>query len=186
MWYPRREVPEPGPLPAGYAIRTYQAGDEPGWAALLQANGELGAWDLARVGQELAGPLLRQAQFFVVMGNELAATTGVYDRQRPDGSAWEIGWVAVHPAHRGRGLGNQVVAAALRAALALPCRPIYLLTDDHRLPALKVYLGLGFQPDLGHPSYPDRWERLFAQLGNRYRQPPIDRQGALSAGGEIP
>jgi hypothetical protein len=58
------------------------------------------------------------------------------------------------------------------------------LTDDHRLPALKVYLGLGFRPDLGHPSYAERWERLFAQLGERYRQPPLDRRGALASRGE--
>ncbi len=161
-------------------LRSFAAGDEPAWAGLLQANGELGVWDVARVERELAGDLIRVAQYFVVAEGNLVATTGVYARLRLDGPAYEIGWVAVAPAWRGRGLGAQVVAAAVRAALALPPRPVYLLTDDHRVPALKVYLRLGFRPDMSHPSYRGRWRRLARALGEAARVPSLDRDGALA------
>jgi mycothiol synthase len=163
------------------ALRSFQAGDEPAWAALLQANGELGVWDVARVERELAGDLIQAAQFFVIAAGQLVATTGVYARLRLDGPAYEIGWVAVAPAWRGRGLGRQVVAAAVGAALALPSRPVYLLTDDHRLPALKLYLRLGFRPDMSHPSYRGRWRRLAHTVGEAARAPSLDRDGALAA-----
>ena len=168
MWYAPPEGPVLGDLAAGYRLRTYAAGDEAGWAALLEANGQLGSWDEGRARQELDQGLVQQAQFFVAAGESLVSTTGVYDRLLTGKPCWEIGWVAVHPAHQGKALGPQVVGAAVRAALALPRRPIGLRTDDFRLPAIKVYLRLGFVPDGEHPSYPGRWQAIFAQLGEEY------------------
>ncbi|MEW6754405.1 MAG: GNAT family N-acetyltransferase [Candidatus Latescibacterota bacterium] len=157
-----------GPLPTGYRLRGYQPGDDEEWARLLQANGELGEWDVERVRGELRGPLVRQGQRFVVWGAQIVATAGVYQRERDGAPALEIGWVAAHPEHRGRRLGELVTAAAVGAALCLPPQPIYLLTDDHRLPALKVYLRLGFTPDLSHPSCAERWRLILEHLGPQF------------------
>jgi mycothiol synthase len=60
----------------------------------------------------------------------------------------ELGWVAAHPAHAGRGLGLAVCAAVVRRYLEMGYERIYLKTDDWRLPAIKVYLKLGFRPFL--------------------------------------
>lgn len=168
MWYPHLKPPDPGELAAGYRIRAFRPGDEQGWIELLNATAELGQWDRARLQREIEGPLLRE--FFALAEEAIVAAAGVYARQREGEEAYEIGWVACHPAHRGRHLGAQVTAAAVRAALALPRRPIFLLSDDFRMPALKVYLKLGFVPDYQHPSYADRWERIFAALGEEYEQ----------------
>ena len=168
MWYSGRRPPSREILAEGYRLRSFQSGDEPGWLELLKANGQLGTWDLTRIRGELEGTLVRGGQQFVVFGELPVAAAGVYDRKREDRAAWEIGWVASHPEHRGRNLGRAATAAAVTVALGLPERPVYLLTDDFRLPALKMYLRLGFIPDLQHPSYPERWQRLFVQLGDSY------------------
>ena len=165
LWYGREAAPS---LPeiAGYRLRTYQPGDEEGWLALLQANGELGRWDRQRLEDVLAGT---RVQLFVEFEGQIAACTGCNDRTRELRPCWEIGWVAVHPDFQGRGLGKLIVAAAVAQAKALGPRPIYLLTDDFRIPALRCYLKLGFLPNNGHPSYPRRWADIFARLGTDYQ-----------------
>ncbi|MBI2505419.1 MAG: GNAT family N-acetyltransferase [Candidatus Latescibacteria bacterium] len=163
MGYMNPAPPAVEGVPAGYQLRPFQAGDEPGWMELLNANGELGEWSLERIAGILGGGL--KNQFFAVCGGQLTACAGVHDTQLEGAEYWEIGWVASHPQHRGKGLGVQVTAAALGAALELPRRPIVLRTDDFRLPAIKVYLKLGFVPLLDHPSYPERWRLIHSRLG---------------------
>ncbi|MCC7263040.1 MAG: GNAT family N-acetyltransferase [Candidatus Latescibacteria bacterium] len=157
--------------PAGYQLRSFQPGDEASWAALLNANGELGEWNPERVAGVMAGGLVRQF-FAVAPTGELAACAGVHEVDLDGTEYWEIGWVAAHPAHRGSGLGGLVTGAATAYALTLAKRPIMLRTDDFRLPAIKVYLRLGFTPLLDHPSYPERWRLLAARLGPGYLETP--------------
>ncbi len=74
-------------------------------------------------------------------------------------------WVMTDPLHVGKGLGKAVVAAATgRLALAGYIRA-YLSTDDWRLPAIHVYLTLGWKPLLYAPDMQERWKAVFKQLG---------------------
>jgi len=170
MWYLHSTPPEIGELKEGYQLRTYQEGDADGWVDLLNANGELGTWSRERIQREIDGALVKEAQYFVVGKQQLVGTAGVFARRYAGVDGWEIGWVAVHPEHQGKDLGLQVTAAAVVAALRLPERPIFLRTDDFRIPALKVYLKLGFVPDYQHSSYAGRWQRIFDELGEEYRR----------------
>ena len=166
MWYLQAESPD-GEEVAGCQVRDYRPGDEEGWLALLQANGELGVWDRERIDGVLAAT---HVQLFVEYGEQIVACTGVNDRVRDVGACWEIGWVAVHPAFQGRGIAKLITGAAVARAAELGSRPIYLLTDDFRVPALRCYLKLGFVPDGSHPSYPGRWREIFAGLGVDYQR----------------
>jgi len=40
-----------------------------------------------------------------------------------------------------------------------------LETDDYRLPAIKTYLNLGFEPLLVHENQRDRWRNILSALG---------------------
>jgi mycothiol synthase len=51
-------------------------------------------------------------------------------------------------------------------------RTIYLSTDDHRLPAMRVYLGLGFVPHLWREDMPARWEAVQSRLAAGRRDRP--------------
>ena len=164
MVYAGPRPPEPGPeLAPPYARTPFAPGDESRWLALLHGDGEggLGPWTLQRLRLDVLAFLVPGTQWFIWCGDAIAAGAGVYERSP---AAWEVGWVATHPAHRGRGLGQHVVAAAVDSALRLPSRPVWLFTDDHRLPALGLYLRLGFVPDCHHPSHQGRWQRLLGHL----------------------
>jgi mycothiol synthase len=39
-----------------------------------------------------------------------------------------------------------------------------LETDDERLPAIKVYLALGYVPQYPDASHEDRWSKIFRAL----------------------
>jgi mycothiol synthase len=82
--------------------------------------------------------------------------------------AGELGWVAGRPDHAGKGLGRAVCAAVIRRFLSAGYRRIYLLTDDFRLPALSVYLKLGFVPFLFEGTMAARWQSICDQLGWPY------------------
>ncbi len=74
-------------------------------------------------------------------------------------------WVATHPAHRGKRLGEWVSLRVLYLFAEKNCRDAVLETDDFRLPAIKTYLRLGFLPEYDHPSHPSRWRKVFEALG---------------------
>jgi mycothiol synthase len=80
----------------------------------------------------------------------------------------ELGWVAGSPAHSGEGLGKAVCAAVVRRFLSAGYRRIYLLTDDFRLPALSVYLKLGFVPLLFEETMAARWQAICDALAWPY------------------
>ena len=168
MRYPHHILPPIEPLKEGYILRSYREGDERGWMELLNANGQLGIWDQVRIRSELRGSVVAGSQLFVVHGEQIVALASVQDRTLFGVDSWEIGWVAAHPEHRGKGLGSSVTTAAIEVALALPPRPIVLQTDDYRIPAIKVYLKLGFSPTYDHVSYANRWRTIFLTLGGDY------------------
>jgi mycothiol synthase len=168
LWYPHSFPPPAADLKPGYAIRIYRENDAPEWAALLNACGELGVWTQTRVEGELRSKLAQDNQFFATLDGALVAGAGLYDDDRLGMPCWEIGWVVTHPQHQGLGLARQVTSAAVEAALSLPRRQVFLMTDDHRMPAVKLYLKMGFVPDLGHESFRHRWSQLGHQLGPDY------------------
>ena len=66
--------------------------------------------------------------------------------------------------YKGHHLGKNVSIAAMHKCLSLGYRRISLLTDDFRIPALKTYLGLGWQPWLYENDMPERWAKIAANL----------------------
>jgi len=81
----------------------------------------------------------------------------------PDGG--ELGWVAGDPEHRGRRLGAVVCAAVVARLIDAGYRRVYLKTDDGRLPAIKTYLDLGFEPLPFADGMEERWKVVEKALG---------------------
>ncbi|MCY3024450.1 MAG: GNAT family N-acetyltransferase, partial [Planctomycetota bacterium] len=79
-----------------------------------------------------------------------------------------IHWVALRPSHQHKGLARPALAFALRR-LALWHTRCYLVTQVTRLPAIKLYLDFGFQPDLSD----QRLERLWCYLRDRLKHPAL-------------
>ncbi len=98
--------------------------------------------------------------FFVTQDDRPVGTASTHLHAGPSGEVAELGWVAVHPEHRGHGLALQVCRAVLGFMREQGHRYAYLMTEDFRLPAIKTYLRLGFEPELTDPSHPGRWDAL--------------------------
>ncbi len=166
----RAPVPK---VPDGYRLRCFEPDDEDTYVALMAEAGFRG-WDSARV----AGVTRRviPGGFFViehVASRALVATTVATHNPtdlHPYGG--ELGWVAASPGHSGKGLGLAVCAAVTALFLRRGYREIYLLTDDWRLPAIKTYLKLGYEPLMFAPDMEQRWADVRAQLS---KGPPTGR-----------
>jgi GNAT superfamily N-acetyltransferase len=71
--------------------------------------------------------------------------------------AGNFGWLAVDPSHRGRNLGQAVSAAVTLRLIEGGYKRIYLETHDFRLPAIAIYLKMGWVPLLYIPEMEKRW-----------------------------
>jgi len=119
--------------------------------------------------QSVMQKALPDGLFFLVHKStgQLAATT-VATHNPCDGHPFggELGWVAAHPDHRGKGLAMVVCAAVTRRFLQAGYTDIFLRTDDFRLPAIKTYLKLGWVSCEDTPEMHERWQTVRQQLSH--------------------
>ena len=72
--------------------------------------------------------------------------------------------VGAGSAFKGNGLGYQVSLAALHRMADEKKQRVILHTDDFRLPAIVIYLRLGFKPEIVHDSHELRWQKIYEAL----------------------
>ena len=77
----------------------------------------------------------------------------------------ELGWVGVDPEFRGQHLSSIVCSAVQERYRREGYTQAYLRTDDYRLPAVKTYLELGWQPLIDSEVMKKRWEKVCRKLG---------------------
>ena len=176
IWWPREAATRPPvrPLPEGYALCTFRLGDAAEHLRLMHTAG------FAEWGEkELADAIEKSLPdgFLVIrhIQTDRIAASAIAQRVPLDGfiEGGELNWVAADPEHRGKGLGYAVCAAATRRFIESGRQWVCLRTDDFRLAAIKVYLGLGYVPYLFAPDMRARWRRVCASLG-------IDLEGTRS------
>jgi len=170
VWPERRlgAIP-PVNVPPGYGVRLlrpHDAADRAEFLALMRIT-QLSTWSHERLA--LVCSTMLPGGWLGIVHTEtgaLVATATAQDTPDPllHPAGGEVGWVATHPAHRRRGLGRAVVTLALARLAAAGYRRIYLKTDDHRLPAIRVYLTLGFEPLLYSDDMPTRWTAIHTAL----------------------
>jgi len=150
--------------PSGIIIRRAVIDDADGIAACLCAAFSDPTWDRTRVCTTLLTAPDVPATIVAMVGTAVAATASL---RRDPAHADDIGilhWVARHPHHAATGLGLQVSLAVLHVAAEMGLVSASLLTDDARLPAIRIYWRLGFRPFLSHRSHPARWQAVHAAL----------------------
>ena len=153
-------------VPTGYTLRTYQPGDESGFYKVMDLAG-FKDWDDDTLRPWLL-KILPDGWFLIVhqTSAEIVATAMANHNPRElHPFAGELGWVAGHPDHAGKGLGMAVCASVVHRLLKAGYRNIYLNTDDWRLPAISIYLRLGWVPFLYAPDMEERWRVVCSQVG---------------------
>jgi mycothiol synthase len=156
-------------VPSGYSLRSHREDDLAAWTSIMVRNAELGDWTEERAAPYFAvsRPTVLDGSYFVTF-HDIPVATAQLVLHREDNYAPipELGWVAAAPEHRGKGIGFAVCLAVLRYAAALGHQSLFLRTDDHRLPAIRSYLRLGFQPWMYESTAPDRWAQILARLNS--------------------
>ena len=152
-------------IPDGYVMDTFETRGVNDWIEVLNATNQLGEWDQEKAKTWIEGErsIIKQGTFFILFNDRPVASACTIppgsEEKRP-----EIGWITVSPDHQGKKLGYQVTLAGLRFLKSREYSETFLHTDDWRLPAIKTYLNLGFEPELTHESHPDRWQAIYERL----------------------
>ena len=167
MAWPQERLDRPPEihLPDGYFMRLYQPGDEPIFYEIMALAGWPG-WNDEKLKPWLM-KILPAGWFMVIQeqtGQIVATAMCLHNYKGIHPFQGELGWLACNPAHTGRGLGLAVSAAVTRRLIEARYRNIRLYTEDYRLPALKVYLQLGYLPVLYLPEMLERWKDICGKL----------------------
>ena len=156
--------------PEGFFIRNWQPGDEESWVeickyGLLGPDATVNEWNRAILGQGHLDP--KTDTFFVCRSSDGAPVATITGYVRTDGVG-DIHMVACREDARGHGIGEFMLSRAmqkLRAELPGDGHRVELTTDDWRIPAICVYLRLGFLPVLWSDDAEARWTAIFEKLG---------------------
>jgi len=159
-------------FPVGYTLRTYREGDERGILNLLGSDGE----SLTNKEWHCYRDMLLPNGLFVVEAPgsaELVATAGAAHNPNPGRYYFpfggELGYLTVDRDHRRRGLGAAVCAAVIGRFHSAGYENIRVCVQEHRLPAMRLYLHLGFEPFLHSTEVEKRWQRVCEAIGVPYK-----------------
>jgi mycothiol synthase len=163
----RPDLADLPPAPAG--IESAAAADVAGLASLLAAAFDE-PWDGDRVRRDLLDDPTVKRTLIMRDGGAIVATASARVLPSDYPGAGYVHWVASDPTHRGRGLGFAATLAVLHEFLAEGLTEAVLETDDQRLSAITVYLGLGFVPQYRDESHQLRWSKIFTALNDERRR----------------
>ncbi len=150
--------------PVGFTMRGFQPGDEDSWIRLIN-TGEYGSdWDRARLDEYMTGPERISGSRVVERDGVIVAAT--FASIQPDmENTGRVDFVTSLPEYRGYGLGRLVCSEVVRYLVDSGYSRVILFTDDWRLPAISLYLSMGFQPQMTREDMPGRWETIKRNLG---------------------
>lgn len=152
-------------LGPAYRIRTFEPGDEPGLGRVYAASA-LGGESVPEVQSRLhAHPCFDPGRVFVAVSGELIVGTAAAWCSVRDPGVGYLHMLGVLPEHRGNQLGAALALATLRYSREEGFTVQRLLTDDWRLPAIRLYLSLGYDPILTDWSHHIRWRIVARKLG---------------------
>jgi len=155
-------------VPAGYVLRHYRPGDDEGLTDTLKdafARDEMAFGWAVRNNRgfmpERSWLIQRDDGLIVASASMLMDPDSALARQ--SGTAF-LHWVAGRKGEAGKKLGYWVCLAVMYRMLSEGFSQAGLGTDDDRLPAIKTYLNLGYEPSLVHENQRDRWRKVFENL----------------------
>jgi len=134
-------------VPSGYELRGYQSGDELAWANLINQGGFGEKFTAKRVVEYMESSERRAGSSIVVKKGVILAATFATIQEEADNLS-SLDYVVSHPDYRGLGFGRIVCEAVVKYFVEIGRNDVILHTDDWRLPALGLYLSMGFVPNL--------------------------------------
>jgi len=159
-------------LPDGYELTTAAEWDVPNvedrWLALLAAAfPEVKDWspELWRARFTEQPQFDPAGVYFVTHASECVATAFAWLDDPDERVCGRVHWVASHPDHRGKQLGRTATLAVLHHHRRHGLTRAFLATQLYRIPAIRVYLKLGFHPTPADDEERERWADAVAAAG---------------------
>lgn len=150
-------LPEP---PPGYVLRLLRSGEEEALARTLANAFPDHAWPVEKALRDLVEAPDVLATFVVAHNGLPIATASARDTPNDFPNSGYLHWVACDPAHQGQGLGVLVTLRVLHHFREQRYADSVLETDDFRLPAIRTYLRLGYQPVYRAAGHEARWQKI--------------------------
>lgn len=151
-------------VPPGYLIRRFRAGDEAALADIF-ADGKLGLETIEAVQREYIGhPAFRPERVFLLECQERVVGSAAMWTSAGDPKHAYLHMLAVLHAHRSKHLGWALTASSARQAYREGFDTQRLFTDDWRLPAIRLYLDMGYYPLYVDDTHRRRWSELAIRL----------------------
>ena len=177
-----RVLPMEVTLPKGYAIRTWQSGDEAAWAALECAVGDFSEESTAKqyfVDKYLADPAVAAERVFFLTdpAGEIVGSVICWEDMRQGMPVLSLHWLVVVEGEQGKGLGKALCSHALRIFRRIDnARPVYIHTQPWSWKAILLYVKLGFklQPEDTFADYENQYPQAMEALKNVLTQEQYD------------
>jgi mycothiol synthase len=151
------------PVPPSYRLRAAGPADAEGVARVLTDSfGD--AWDAERARTTFSTEAGVEATYIVCSGPEVVAVAAARVLPNLYPGAGYVHYVGVHSSHRGHRLGEVVVGEVLDHFMAAGLTNAVLETDDFRLPAVRIYLRLGFVPEYRSAGDEARWSLVLRKV----------------------
>lgn len=169
MIWPQNKVVEcESILPIDYSIRSYKVGDEEKFLGLM-GKLDFDPWDEDKLKNNMA-KIIPEGWFFVEDKYKEVIATAMclhnYSGQFP--FRGDVGWLACDPEHRGQGIGYVLAEYVTKRFLSAGYSCIQLSTEYYRLPAIKIYLTLGYRPVLYSTEIVLMWQDICNKLDWEY------------------
>ncbi|MBI3921633.1 MAG: hypothetical protein HY318_09470 [Armatimonadetes bacterium] len=150
-------------LPVGHGVRCYRPGDEAAWEAIIGES--FGSEHSFAETMQAAPCFLPERVWFVTCGEVPVATASAWKVPRYGPDTGMVHMVGALTQHTGKRLGYWVSLATLHRFVEEGLCDAVLQTDDFRLPAIKTYLNLDFEPLLVDENQRERWREVYRVLG---------------------
>ena len=161
------------PVPSGFSIRWFQEGDESLWHE-IQSVSELHLEitpDLFAKEFGSDASILGERQFFLFDSRQrpIGTATAWFDNSYRGLAHGRVGWVAIVPEMRGKGLSKPLMTILCNRLRELGHQRTYLTTATVRFPAIRLYAVFGFMPEIKNAQDQVIWDELEQLLRSGYR-----------------
>jgi GNAT superfamily N-acetyltransferase len=173
------------PLPPGYTTRFYRPGDRDAWLRIWRRAEKLTTITDDMFDSLAAGDfdgMARRCHFLVSPEGQDVGTATAWYEPAFQGKPWgRVHWVAIVPAHQGKGLSRGLMTVTMNRLRGLGHRRAMLMTQTPRIAAIRTYLHFGFVPD---PTA-DRAVYAWGLVGEAIDHPALREYKAPATAGRL-
>lgn len=161
------------PLAERYQFRLYEKGDEVHWAYIVTKTEEFPTEKaaMARFTREFF-PFLEELKkrmiFLETKEGEVIATCTAWFGEWEGKQIGRLHWLSIIPEYQGKKLAKPLVTKAMHILSSFH-NEAYLKTQTTSLPAINMYLQLGFQPVISNEQDETNWSLVKEKLQNQSR-----------------